>query len=89
MSDQNQPAPDPMNYDPNADRANPGGENWQGNITDSPQPGTWGQDGAVEAEELKGQALDDALEAAGLPKSGTADEKRRRLADHQSGDATP
>lgn len=35
------------------------------------------------ADELKGAALDDALEAAGLPKSGTADEKRARLAEHQ------
>lgn len=35
------------------------------------------------AAELKGQALDDALDAADLPKSGTADEKRARLAEHQ------
>ncbi len=32
---------------------------------------------------LKGQALDDALEAAGLPKTGSADEKRARLAEHE------
>lgn len=39
-------------------------------------------DNATETpEELKGQALDDALEAAGLPKTGTADEKRARLAE--------
>lgn len=34
------------------------------------------------AEELKGAELDEALEEAGLPKSGKADEKRARLADH-------
>jgi hypothetical protein len=34
------------------------------------------------AEELKGKALDQALEEAGLPKSGSADEKRARLAEH-------
>lgn len=34
---------------------------------------------------LKGQALEDALDGAGLPKDGTADEKRQRLAGHQSG----
>lgn len=39
-----------------------------------------------ETEELKGAALDEALEAAGLPKTGTADEKRARLAEHQAGD---
>lgn len=37
-----------------------------------------------EPEPLKGAALDEALEAAGLPKSGTADEKRARLAEHQA-----
>lgn len=35
-------------------------------------------------EELKGAALDQALEDAGLPKSGSADEKRARLAEHQA-----
>lgn len=40
----------------------------------------------VDAAELKGKALDEALEEAGLPKSGTADEKRERLAAHQAGD---
>lgn len=34
---------------------------------------------------LKGAALDEALEAAGLPKSGTADEKRARYAGHLAG----
>lgn len=37
--------------------------------------------------ELKGKALDDALKAAELPTSGTADEKRARLAAHQ--ESTP
>lgn len=39
---------------------------------------------APPASELKGQALDDALEAAGLPKTGSADEKRARLAEHNN-----
>lgn len=38
-----------------------------------------GPDGA---ELLKGKALDAALESAGLSKTGTADEKRARLAEH-------
>lgn len=33
-------------------------------------------------DELRGAALDAALRDAGLPTSGTADEKRQRLADH-------
>lgn len=33
------------------------------------------------AEDLKGAALDKALEDAGLPKTGTADEKRERIAE--------
>lgn len=36
-------------------------------------------------ESLKGKALDDALEAAGLDTGGTAAEKRQRLVDHQAG----
>lgn len=44
-----------------------------------------GSDGEQqEPEQLKGAALDEALEAAGLSKSGTADEKRERLAEHQA-----
>lgn len=39
--------------------------------------------GGVPAGELKGKALDEALEDAGLSKDGTADEKRDRLAAHQ------
>ena len=34
--------------------------------------------------ELKGAELDAALDAAGLPKTGSADEKRQRLADHNA-----
>lgn len=37
------------------------------------------------AAELKGQELDQALEEADLPKSGSADEKRHRLAEQQGG----
>lgn len=33
-------------------------------------------------EELRGAALDEALDEAALPKTGTADEKRRRYAEH-------
>lgn len=35
-------------------------------------------------DEPKGQELDDALDQAGLPKSGTADEKRARLREHRA-----
>lgn len=37
----------------------------------------------VDPEDLKGKALDEALEAAGLVKTGSADEKRARLAEHE------
>ena len=37
-----------------------------------------------EVEGLKGEALDEALKAAGLPRTGTADEKRARLAEHEA-----
>lgn len=37
---------------------------------------------AGDLSELKGQALDDALDALSLSKAGTADEKRARLAEH-------
>lgn len=40
---------------------------------------------ADEVIALRGQSLDDALEAAGLSKSGTADEKRTRLAEYEAG----
>ena len=35
-------------------------------------------------QELRGAALDAALEEAGLPKTGSADEKRARYAEHLS-----
>jgi hypothetical protein len=38
------------------------------------------------AEELKGQALDDALDERGLSKSGSAAEKRQRVADYDEDD---
>ena len=47
------------------------------------------EEAVAAAEALKGKALDDALEAADLPKSGTADEKRARLAEHEAESATP
>jgi hypothetical protein len=37
---------------------------------------------AGEAEQLRGRALVQALEEAGLPNTGTADEKRKALAEH-------
>lgn len=36
-----------------------------------------------EVEALKGKSLNEALEAAGLSKAGTVDEKRARLAEHE------
>jgi hypothetical protein len=42
-----------------------------------------------EALALKGAALDEALDRAGLSKSGTADEKRARLAEYEAGLAEP
>jgi hypothetical protein len=41
--------------------------------------------GGEDPEELRGDALDDALRAAGLSTSGKADEKRARLAEHRAG----
>lgn len=38
----------------------------------------------IEPEELKGEALESALKDAGLPTTGTADEKRARLAEHEA-----
>lgn len=37
-----------------------------------------------EVSELKGQDLDEALDAAGLSKKGSADEKRARLAEYHA-----
>lgn len=45
-----------------------------------------GEDPAVsgsDPSELKGEALDEALRSAGLPLTGSADEKRARLAEQQ------
>ena len=39
------------------------------------------EQGAGDPPELTGEALDAALEAAGLPKTGTTNEKRARLAE--------
>lgn len=38
--------------------------------------------------DLRGAELDTALEQAGLPKGGTAAEKRERLSDHQTSGAS-
>jgi hypothetical protein len=38
----------------------------------------------VEPTDLKGQSLDEALETTGLPRTGSADEKRARLAEHEA-----
>ncbi len=43
---------------------------------------------AEEAAKLKGQALEDALDKRGLPKTGTADEKRAAVAEHDAQQAT-
>ena len=50
---------------------------------------TAGRQALQEAEELKGKALDEALESAGLSKSGSVDEKRQRLAEHQAASTNP
>lgn len=42
-----------------------------------------------QAAELRGKALDEALEAAGLSKSGSVEEKRQRLADHEAAEVPP
>lgn len=42
--------------------------------------GLWVEIQVEQPDQLKGKALDDALVAAGLPKSGNVDEKRARLA---------
>lgn len=39
----------------------------------------------AEVEELRGAALNESLETAGLSKSGTVNEKRARLAEHEAG----
>lgn len=47
------------------------------------------EEAAQAADALKGKALDDALDNAGLSKSGTADEKRARLVEHEAESAIP
>jgi hypothetical protein len=42
-----------------------------------------------EAAKLKGQALEDALDARSLPHTGSADEKRQRIADHDAAQINP
>ncbi len=42
-----------------------------------------------EALDLKGKALDQALRDAGLSTTGSADDKRARLAEHEAALATP
>lgn len=64
------------NADPDADEGNPANENTvMPENTDT---------AVVDAETLKGEALQEALRAADLPLTGTADEKRARLAEHQA-----
>ncbi len=61
---------------------------------DSTVPGAEQNEGGVSSAEsgdndngpLRGQALDDALEEAGLSKSGTVAEKQERLRAHQEGE---
>ena len=64
----------------------PDGTQGQGD-PDSESEGPSDADSPADAEtpaaELKGQGLHDALEAAGLPTTGSADEKRARLAEHR------
>lgn len=45
--------------------------------------GSDGADGG-DGELLRGEALEDALEERGLPKTGSADEKRRRVAEYDA-----
>lgn len=49
-----------------------------------PQEGTANGSGGADGDEdvLRGEALDAALEERGLPKTGSADEKRARVAEH-------
>lgn len=44
---------------------------------------------ADDAAKLKGQALEDALEKRGLPKTGTADEKRAAVANYDAANPEP
>jgi hypothetical protein len=42
-----------------------------------------------EVAKLKGQALEDALDARGLPHTGTADDKWQRIAEHDNAQIHP
>ena len=42
-----------------------------------------------QVDDLRGAALDEALETAGVPKSGTVAEKRARLSEHEAALADP
>jgi len=46
--------------------------------------GLWVEIEVEDPGELKGKALDEALEAADLPKSGNVDAKRARLAEYNA-----
>ena len=63
-------------------------DRWQGYVS---QAGVWEgvDEPATPADELAGQSLDAALTDAGLPKTGTADDKRQRLADWQAEQSQP
>lgn len=80
--DQDQPGPRPepqVGYDELGVTDSPTVEQHAQMDTDGASSVT-STDEQTSAEDLKGQALDKALEDAGLPKTGTADEKRERLA---------
>lgn len=73
-----------MTENPNQDQPGPRPEPQLG-VTDSPTVEQHAQmDAQGQSGELKGEALDKALEDAGLPKTGTADEKRARLSEGQT-----
>jgi hypothetical protein len=83
------PAPDPdgsipttveedlENEDPDADEGDPADEN-------TVQPEGEPDDAVADAETLKGKELEEALRAANLPLTGSADERRARLAEHRA-----
>lgn len=65
--------------DPTGDQGDPDSESTADPTGDTPA------DSEAPAEELKGEALQEALRAAGLPLTGSADERRARLAEHRAG----
>lgn len=57
----------------------------QAAVSPAPAPATATADDDADTDtELKGQALEDALKDRGLSTSGTADEKRARVAEHDA-----